>query len=117
MAEEMHAGGGRQVLLVEARRLDELHFGPKRIVEFVRPERSGMQRAGDEFPERIELLELRLVGIVKMRGAVMHVRRQPYGVGDARGLDEAQHVGDFELASARRTVALGKSLRALLIGR
>src|SRR5258708_8105904 len=106
MAEELHAGGRRQVLLVEARRLDELHFGPKRIVEFVRPERSGMQRAGDEFPERIQLLELRLVGIVKMRGAVMYVRRQPYGVGEARRLDDPRHAGDFQLASPRRSLAL-----------
>src|SRR5260370_37683940 len=104
MAEELQAGGRRQGLLVEARRLDELHFGSKRIVEFVRPERSGMQRAGDEFPERIELLELRLVGIVKMRGAVMHALRQPYGVGEARGLDAAQHVGDFALASSGRAI-------------
>ena len=32
----MPADGGRLVLLVEARRLDELDFGPKRGVEFVR---------------------------------------------------------------------------------
>src|SRR6267142_5723642 len=56
MTEELHARRGRQVLLVEARRLDELHFGAKGVVEFVRTEGPGMQRTGDEFPERVELL-------------------------------------------------------------
>src|SRR5437868_13399362 len=64
VAEELHAGRWRQVLLVRPRRLDELHLGSEGVVEFVRSERAGVQRAGDELPERIEFLELRLVGIV-----------------------------------------------------
>ena len=111
----MPADGGR-FCLSGAGRLDELHFGPERVVEFVRPERSGMQRPGDEFPERLELLKLRLVGIVVMRGGVMHVRGQPHRVGDAGGLDEAQDVGDLEFAAARRAVALRKRFRALFVG-
>src|SRR5450631_1597561 len=59
VTEELHPGRWRQVLLVEARRLDELHLGPKSIVEFVRPKSSGVQWSGDEFPERLEVLELR----------------------------------------------------------
>src|SRR5450631_2374972 len=90
VTEELHAGRWRQVLLVEARRLDELHLGSKGVVEFVRPKSSGVQWPGDEFPERLEVLKLRLVGIVVVRGGVMHIRRQPYRIGDARRLDEAQ---------------------------
>jgi len=102
--------------LSAARGLDVPHFGPKRVVEFVRPERSGVQRSRDEFPERFEILKLRLVGVVVVRGGVVHIRGQPHGVGDARCLDEAQEVGDLKLAAARRAVALRKRLRALFIG-
>src|SRR5467141_4392214 len=112
MTEELHARRGRQVLLVEPRRLYELHFGPKGVVKFVRSKGAGVQRSGDELPERVEILELRLVGVVVMRGGIMHIRRQPYGVGDAGRLDEAQEVGDFELAAARWTIALRKRFGA-----
>jgi hypothetical protein len=83
VAEELHAGRGRQVLLVEPRRLDELHFGPEGVVEFVRSKGAGVQRPGDELPERLEILELRLVGVVVMRGGIVHIRRQPHGVDHA----------------------------------
>src|SRR6201999_865377 len=75
MAEELHAVRRRQVLLVEAGRLDELHLGAERVVEFVRTESAGVERPGDEFPEWLEILELRLVRIVVMRRGVVHVRR------------------------------------------
>src|SRR5262245_64292447 len=65
-----------------------------------------MQRAGHELPERLEILEHRLAGIVVMRGRVVHVRGEPYGVADAGALDERQEVGDLEFAAARRAVAL-----------
>jgi hypothetical protein len=42
----------------------------------------------------------------------MHVRGQPDGVDDARRLDEAQQIGDFEFTAARRSVALRKRFRA-----
>src|SRR5207245_11195143 len=64
MAEELHAGGWRQVLLAGPRRLGKLHLGANGAVELVRPKRAGMQRPGAAFPERVEFLELRLVGIV-----------------------------------------------------
>src|SRR2546421_660423 len=80
MTEELHAGRWRQVLLARSRRLDEFHFRPKRVVELVRPERAGMQGTGDEFPERLEILELRLAWIVIMRGRIVHVGSQPHRV-------------------------------------
>jgi hypothetical protein len=46
----------------------------------------------------------------------VHIRRQPHGVDDACGLDEAQEVGDFQLAAARRAVALRERFRAFLVG-
>ena len=73
-----------------------------------------MQRPGDEFPERLEVLEHRPVRIVVVRGRVVHVGGQPHRVADAGVLDEAQQVGDLELAAARRPVALGDGLDAPL---
>src|SRR5439155_5694847 len=45
VAEELHSSRRRQVLLVRSRGLDEFHLGPEGVVEFVRPERAGMQGA------------------------------------------------------------------------
>jgi hypothetical protein len=45
-----------------------------------------MQRPGDEFPERLEILKLRLVWIVVVRGSLMYTRRQPHGVGAPEAL-------------------------------
>ena len=64
-----------------------------------------MQRAGDELPERLEILEYRAVRIVVMRGRVMHVGGQPHRVADAGALHERQQVGDLVLAPLRRAVA------------
>src|SRR6516164_8896730 len=105
MAEELHAGRRRQVLLVEPRRLDETHLRAKGIVELVRAESAGMERSGDELPERLEILELRLVRIVVMGSRVVHVRGQPHRVVDRRRLDEAQDLGNLKLAAAWRAVA------------
>ena len=46
-----------------------------------------------------------LVGVVVVRGRVVHVGGQPDRVVDAGGLDEAQQVGDLELAAAGRRPA------------
>ncbi len=117
-AEELQAGGRRQVLaLLGRRRLDELQLGAEGHVEIVRAERAGMQRAGDEFPERVEVLELRLVRIVVMRRRVMHVRRQPHRVGDAGRLHEAQQIGNFQLAAlGRAVVRIGNGFVTLAVG-
>src|SRR3974390_3295319 len=58
------------------------------VGEFVRSERAGMQRSRDELPERLEILEPRLVGIVIVGCGVVHVGGQPDRVVDRRGLDE-----------------------------
>jgi hypothetical protein len=42
----------------------------------------------------------------------MHVGGEPEGVADAGMLDEGQQVGDLELASERRAIALGDRLDA-----
>src|SRR5262249_53072340 len=113
LAEELQALAGGQVLaLLLGWGLDVHQLRPERVVELVRPKRAGVQRAGHELPERLEILKHRLAGVVIMRGRVVHVGREPHGVADAGALDEGQDVGDLELAAARRTVALGHRLDA-----
>src|SRR5581483_6683171 len=79
MAEELIAGGGAEILVggTGIGRFRELHLGAESHVEIIGAERAGMDRAGDELPEWVEVLELRLVGIVVMRGGVVHVGGQP----------------------------------------
>ena len=72
-----------------------------------------MDRAGDELPERLEVLEHRRVRVVVVRGGVVHVGGEPDRVADAGMLDEDEEVGDLELAAARRAVALRDARRAL----
>src|SRR6267378_707533 len=62
VTEKLHSGRWRQILLVRAGGLDEFHLGPKGVVEFVGPKSPRVQRAGDEFPERLKILKLRLLG-------------------------------------------------------
>jgi hypothetical protein len=61
-----------------------------------------MQRTGDEFPERLEILELRPGRILVVGGSIVHIGRQPDGVGDAGILDVAQQFGKFEFAAGGR---------------
>src|SRR5258705_5727546 len=97
MTEELHAFTGCQVWsLLLAGRLDVAQLRPKRVIEVVGPERAGVQRAGHELPERIEILEHRAVWIIVMRRRVVHVGGQPHRVADGRVLDERQNIGDLE---------------------
>ena len=56
-----------------------------------------MDRAGDKFPERVEVLERGLVRIEIVRRRVMYVGREPDGVADAPVLDEGENVGELRL--------------------
>ena len=47
----------------------------------------------------VEVLELRLARIVVVRGAVVHVGGEPHDVADVLALDEAQQLGDLQLAA------------------
>ena len=105
MAEELQAFARRQVLaLLLARRLHVDELRAEGLVERVGAEGAGMDRAGHEFPERLEILECRLVRIVVVRRGVVHVGGEPDRVADAGVLDERQQIGDLKLASARRAV-------------
>ena len=64
-----------------------------------------MQWAGNEFPERLEILEHGAAGIVAMRGRVVHVGGEPDDIAHAGTLDEGEQIGDLMLAPVRRTVA------------
>jgi len=79
--------------------------GPKSVVEPLRAPGAGMDRAGYEFPERLEILEHGRVGIVVMCGGVVHVSGDPYRVANAGVLDECEQVGDLDLTAARRRPA------------
>src|SRR5262245_64860105 len=71
-----------------------------------------MDRTGDEFPERLELLEHRRIGIVIVSGGVVHVGGQPDGVTDARMLDEGEKVADLDFPPARWAVSLSHRIGA-----
>src|SRR6266511_2521104 len=89
---------------------DELR--PERVVQLVEHEGAGMDWARHEFPEWLEVLEHRLVGVEVMRGRVMHVGGDPERVADAGTLDEREDIDDLELASERRSIALRDRLDA-----
>src|SRR5256885_761095 len=60
------------------------------IVERLRMPASGMERARDELPERLEVLERRHVWIVVVRGGVVHIGGEPHRVVDTGVLDEGE---------------------------
>ncbi len=105
VAEELQPIAGRQVLPLRlGRRFDVDLLRAERLVERVRAKRAGMDRPRHEFPEWLEVLERRLVRIVIVRGGVVHVGGEPYGVAHAGMLDEREEIGDLELAPARGAV-------------
>jgi hypothetical protein len=60
--------------------------GPN-AVEHARPEGAGVQRPGDELPERIEVGVGRARRVVVMRGGVVHVGGDEQDVADAAALE------------------------------
>src|SRR5262245_38382477 len=76
------------------------HLRTEGLVRIVQVAAAGVQRSGDELPERLELLKRRLVGIEIMRRREMHVGGDPERVADALALEERQDVGELELAAA-----------------
>src|SRR6516164_4926251 len=88
-AKELQTFAGRQILsLVLVRCLDVAQLRAERVVENVGAKRTGMDRPGYEFPERLEILEDGLAGIVIVRRGVVHVGGKPYRVANPRMLDE-----------------------------
>src|SRR5262249_6727282 len=86
---------------------------PKGIVQRVGPKCSRIQRTGNKFPERIELGELSPGWIVKMRGSVMNVSRQPHDVPDAVDFDEFQKTSEFEFTPEGRAITVRKVLELI----
>src|SRR5262249_39445674 len=86
VTEKLQARARRLVRCARRLHVDELR--PERVVELVLREASGVDRARHEFPERLEILEHRLVGIVVMRGGVVHVGGEPQRVAHGCPLDE-----------------------------
>src|SRR5262249_19437452 len=71
-----------------------------------------MERARDELPERLEVLEDRAARIVIMRRPIVHVGGQPHRVANTIGFDERQEIGDLMLAPLRRSIAERYGVRA-----
>src|SRR3981081_4458290 len=64
MAEELQPEAGRQILAtLPARGVLERDARRERVFQLARPRGPGVERTADEFPERLEVLELRAVGI------------------------------------------------------
>src|SRR5262249_28752368 len=82
----------------------------ERVVHFAWFISARVERPGDEFPERIEVRELRFGRVVIMRRAIMHIGREPDDVFDSVSLDESQQFGQLDLAPQRRAIAVGESL-------
>ena len=114
MAEKLKpVGGTTEHGRVVRPRLHVDDLRPKGQVDRVLEPSAGMDRAGDKFPERIEVLERGLVRIEIVRRRVMYVGREPDDITDAPALDEGLDVGELELAAARRpVVALTDRLEA-----
>ena len=75
-----------------------------------------MQRAGHEFPERFEVLKAGTVGVVFMRGGVMHIGGQPDGVQDLFVADKAQQLCEFQFAALGCAgIAIGDGFDIFLI--
>ena len=55
-AEELRVRTGRAIRLQVGRRAVESHFRSERLVDHARRERARVRGAGDELPERIEIL-------------------------------------------------------------
>src|SRR5262245_24785854 len=75
------------------------------VVELSRLPGTRVQRTGDKFPEWLEILKHRAIGVIVMRGGVMHVRGNPDDIVDACLSDEAQEVGNLDLAALGWPVA------------
>src|SRR5271166_5054508 len=62
---------------------------------------AGMDRPGDEFPKRLEMLKHCSIRVVIMCSGVVKVGCEPECVAHAGILDEREQVSDFESAPAR----------------
>ena len=102
LAKELVALAGRGIRAGRGLAVD--HLQAKGLVGLVGTEGAGIQRAGDKFPERIEVLELRALGAVVVGGGVVHVGRQPDHVLHARILDALEQARHLQLAPLGRAV-------------
>ena len=121
LAEELEAFAGRRVGV--ARAFLENDFAAKGPVHLVGAEAARIQRAGDEFPERVEVLEAGALGAEMVGRRVVHVGREPDHVVDARVLDALEQARHLQLAAPGcamlaigHGLPLGAALSVLAIG-
>ena len=77
---------------------------------------AGVERAGDELPERIEVGVGRLRRIVAVGRGVVDVGGDEQHVADAPALQRRQQRGDLVLAAERARIAVGDALLHLAVG-
>ena len=97
LAEELQPGVRREIRLARFRRSLEHHLRAEGIIQGIRAKRAGVERPGDELPERVELLILRRPRVVVMGRAIVDVGSEPHHVLDLLAFDIAKNIGDFEL--------------------
>src|SRR5262249_56897931 len=111
--EELQPEAGRQVVALRAAAsLLENRTRTEGVVEGLRPPGAGMEGAGNEFPERLEVLEHGRVGVVIMRGRVVHVGGDPNPIAHAGMVDEGEEIGDFYFSPSQAAIALRGSVTA-----
>ena len=81
-------------------------------VERFRPVGAGMQRPGDELPERVEVGEGGAVGAVVVGGGVVDVGGDPHDVAHARRLEGREHASTLEFLEASGEIRGGSQLSA-----
>src|SRR5262245_40342987 len=74
-------------------KLLEYHLGAEGIVERIGTKAAGVERARDKFPERVEFLVLRLLRIIIVSRAIMHVSSEPDDVVDSLTFDIGKDIG------------------------
>src|SRR5690348_4133464 len=105
----------RAVLLQVLGDAEKYLLGSEGLVDLVGPEGAGVDRPGDELPERVELPELRPFGLVVIGGGIVHVGRYPDHIADAMLADEGEEARELELAAQRGTVvAIGPRFEGAL---
>src|SRR5262245_62102390 len=111
-AEELQAVTGGAIGFQVIGDTEELDLRPKGVIELVRAKGPGVERAGNEFPEGVEVSELGLRRVVEMGCSIVYVGRQPDVVLDGIVLDGLEQVCQLHLAPKRRAITVGPRLKA-----
>ncbi|MNQ79724.1 hypothetical protein D3C85_946760 [compost metagenome] len=95
----------------------EHHLRAEGFIQRVGPEAARVQGAGDELPERLEVLKGSAIRVVMVCSAVVHIGRQPDNIAHGLRPQEPQQLRDFQLSALSRTgVTVGHRFPARYTG-